>query len=233
MNIKDYFISMNTQIKLWHALLLTLVVSVIAVWGAGLAGENEAMKKVAQLSYQDKADRMRDREPFPIPPDHRGEDRVAREDGSRTMPPDRRRGEDRLADIDGSFGIEFSGADAALPKLPDLVVFSSLMNTVIDPVGNCQVAIESTVTNQGKAIAGSSTLNIYPDFNNDGVYEGNWPVSIGDLFINESDSYSGTYTIANGTLRANLKACADDFKKVSESNEGNNCYILTTGCNPG
>lgn len=35
---------MNTQIKLWHALLLTLVVSTIAVWGAGLAGENQSLK---------------------------------------------------------------------------------------------------------------------------------------------------------------------------------------------
>jgi hypothetical protein len=116
--------------------------------------------------------------------------------------------------------------------LPDLVV-KSVSNPPASIKGDKKFTVKDTTMNQGLKKAGKSVTRYYLSVDvvkddNDILLKGRRRVKA--LKPGKSSGGETKVTVPNGTLPGNyyLIACADDTKKVTESDETNNCMSSST-----
>ena len=108
------------------------------------------------------------------------------------------------------------------PGAPDLIVQPvNLSDTALNPGQNFTVT--TTVTNQGTASAGSSTLRYYRSNNSNITTSDNQLATdfVADLSANGNSNESATVSAPNSTGQYWIGACVDTV--TNESNTANNC----------
>jgi len=113
-------------------------------------------------------------------------------------------------------------------RAPDLIEVAPLSNPPVTAAAGSTFPVTDTVKNQGNATAGASTTRYYLSTDavrNIGDRRLTGTRAVPSLAANATSTNTVTVTIPSSTPAGTyfLLACADDLKKVAESNEKNNC----------